>query len=334
MRTGQGVAIDVYGSRKVWLVSAATVVVCSAGHLLVSSADSPLIFALRIALQTGIAGFFGASISYVSGRAPVEHVVEVVGTLGTSGFIGTVLGTLLGDRLLGADKEPTMMFVAASTIGCLAFVFGLLATEGAQRPMSRRRPPLTWLLRRYHPGPMLLMGVAAGFGLGIPTIYVRPFSVELGIPGIAWFFFPYMAVAFTTRLSIRRMPARFGLRPVVLVGVLCLTLGMLSFVAVQKDWHFLLPALSMGIAHAIMFPTVVAGGSTAFPARYRGLGTTVMLATFDLGSFLAFVSVGAIIVQARAAGWPAYGTMFTCVAALLATSGIVYFRWSRPKRTI
>ncbi|HWA98886.1 MAG TPA: MFS transporter [Pirellulales bacterium] len=324
MRTFQGVGIDVHGARKIWIGSAALVIVCCLAHLLLTTSHGPAIFLLRIAMQSGIAGFFGASISFVSAQAAPGRVVEVVGTLGTSGFVGTVLGTTLGDWLLDEYGPPVRMFGLAASIACVALVCGWLTGEPAPRRARRRRPPWFWLLRRYHPGALMLMGVAAGFGLGIPTVYVRPFAEELGIAGIGWFFVPYMAVAFCSRLALRGLPARFGLRPLAITGAVMLAVGMLSFEAVSQGWHLLLPALSMGVAHAVMFPTVVAGGSTAFPSRYRGLATTFMLAMFDFGNFVAFVSVGAMIVGAKHLGLPGYETMFAIVAAALATSAVVY----------
>jgi MFS family permease len=116
---------------------------------------------------------------------------------------------------------------------------------------------------------------------------------------------------------------------VVTIGAVTIAIGMLSFNLVAAGWHMLVPAMFMGVAHAIMFPTVVAGGSTSFPPRYRGLGTTFMLAMFDLGSFLAFVSVGAMIVAAKHFGLPAYETMFVIVTGLLSAVGITYFLMSR-----
>ncbi len=334
MRSMQGVGIDVYGARKMWIGSAALTVVCCLGHLLITTAYGPSIFILRIALQTGIAGFFGASISYVSARAPVANVVEIVATLGTSGFVGTILGTVMGDLLIGAGNDSIHLFMIAAAICGAALVFGWLATDGQTRPLQmRRRPPIAWLVRRYHPGPLLIMGVAAGFGLGIPTVYVRPFAEELGIDGMSWFFFPYMLVAFAARITMRRLPALIGMRPVVTVGAVTIALGMLSFNVVTTGWHMLVPAVFMGLAHAIMFPTVVAGGSTAFPPRYRGLGTTFMLAMFDLGNFIAFVSVGAMIVAAKHLGLPAYETMFVVVSILLAAAGVAYFVASRERVT-
>ncbi|HEX4130949.1 MAG TPA: MFS transporter [Pirellulales bacterium] len=332
MRTFQGVGIDTHGARKIWIGSAALVIACCFAHLTLTTANGPAIFLVRIATQSGIAGFFGATISFVSGRAPQMRVVEVVGTLGTSGFIGTVLGTELGDWLLGADNTPSRMFMLAGSVACVSLACGWLARDGVLRRPRRNRPPWFWLVARYHPGALMLMGVSAGFGLSIPTVYVRPFTEDLGIESIGWFFVPYMTIAFGSRLALRGLPAALGLRAMAAAGGASLAAGMLTMLVVRQGWHLLLPAVFMGVGHAIMFPTVVAGGGAAFPARYRGLGTTFMLAMFDLGGFLAYVSVGAMVVGAKHLGLPAYHTMFALVAGLLGIAAGVYIWMTRVRK--
>ncbi len=72
-----------------------------------------------------------------------------------------------------------------------------------------------------------------------------------------------------------------------------LLVNQLAFLLVRSEWMLALPGAGYGIAHAILFPTTVALGSGAFPNRYRGLGTTVMLACYDFG----------LLVGAPIAGW-------------------------------
>lgn len=336
MRLAQGVGIDTYGARTVWLWSAAGFVVSCAGHLWVHDAHSPLIYLLRIAYNSSIAGVFGASITYISRSAPVFRMAEVVGTLGTSGFIGMVTGTYLGDRLFGEGPvEPIhieRMFQIASVLGLVAFGFAWLATRGSLPPLKRKQPSFIWLVRRYHPGMVLLVGVAMGFGLGLPQTFLRPFAAELGIAQIALFFGVYTPTAFVTRMCIRRLPERIGIRPMILIGLSSLVLSMVLCLAVRQHWHLILPAVFLGIAHALLFPSVVAGGSSSFPVRYRGLGTTLVLAMFDLGNLLGAPTAGIILHVSGQLGLPRYSVMFFVVSVLLASAGLCYAWSSRGQR--
>lgn len=336
MRLAQGVGIDTYGPRTVWLWSSIGVVVSLLGHMAIGRIDTPAIYMLRILFNTSIAGFFGASITYVAGQAPVARMAEVIGSLGTSGFVGMMLGTSLGDVLLGGlsaeRSELNHMFEMAALLAATSFVFSWFATRGSARPVKRRRLPTLWLLRRYHPGAVLLCGVAMGFGLGLPGIFLRPFTSSLGIPGIAIFFWVYAPTAFATRLSSRRFPERYGVRPMILVGMAALVGGILSFLLVQHAWQLVAPAVLMGCAHAFLFPAVLAGGSSAFPGRNRGLGTTLMLAMFDLGNLIGNPTAGGLLRLARLTGLPPYPTMFLVIAGVLVMAAATYAWFSRGAR--
>jgi MFS family permease len=324
MRLFQGQAIDHYGARRVWIMSSAAFVVACLMHLTVGTADGPAIFFWRIVLQTAIAGFFGASISFVSASNPAEHVAEVIGTLGTSGFLGIIAGTILGDALLGVSGRIELMFLVSAGISALACLFGHLATAHFAPPPPQSRPPLAGVLRRYHPGPVLVMGVATGFGLGLPTIFLRPYAVELGIPNLGAFFYPYMATALITRLAIRRLPSLLGIRPVVLIGLAHMVAAILLLAIVRREWHLYPPALLLGVAHACMFPSIVASGSVAFPHRYRGLATTLMLATFDVGSLIGQPTFGGLWDVATGLGWPGFRVAFVVSAVAIALAGCWY----------
>lgn len=340
MRLGQGFGIDAYGPRQIWLFSSVLFIVTCLAHLLATDVNSPFVYVLRVLYQSSLAGFFGASITYISGRAPVARIAEVVGTLGTSGFVGMVLGTRLGDHLLNFTKidrsHVDSMFIAAAILGSLSLVLSWLATRDHEPPVRRKRLPLLRVLRRYHPGCILLVAAATGCGLALPGVFLSRYAAHLKIADIGLFFTVYCPTAFVARMSMRSVPERFGIRPMIFGGMLAMVSGMLLFLAVRQPAHFVFPAVSIAIAHALLFPAVIAGGSGVFPVRYRGLGTTVSLAAFDFGCLVGSPIVGEILYWAERYKWPAYPTMFVSMAALLGALGLVYaaseFSKSRAKQ--
>lgn len=336
MRFGQGVGIDAYGPRHIWLWSGILFVSTCLAHLLVTHVNGPLVYALRVLYQSSLAGFFGASITYISGRAPVARIAEVVGTLGTSGFIGMVLGTRLGDRLLNFTKidrgHVDRMFLAAAILGSLSLVLSWLATRGHEAPVRRRRLPVFHVLRRYHPGRVLLIAVATGFGLSLPGVFLSPYAAHLKIADIGLFFTVYCPTAFVARISMRNVPERFGIRPMIFGGMLAMVAGVLLFLIVREAWQFVFPAVSIAVAHALLFPAVIAGGSGAFPARYRGLGTTLSLAFFDFGCLVGSPIVGEALYWSERFGLPPYPMTFAIVAALLSSLWLIYAASSRASR--
>ena len=323
MRLFQGAGIDRYGPRIIWTASLLGFITSCLAQLLLTRVDGPAIYFWRVVYQTSIAGIYGASIAYVSARAPVERLAEVVGTLGTSGFLGMQCGTLLSD-LLSALAPLWSLFLGAATLGTASLVCALFGARNAVRHPQHRRLPTWHVLRKYHPGPLLVVAAAMGFGLSLPTVFVRPFAASLQVASISWFFSVYTMTAFGTRLALRRMVDTYGTRLVSLCGLATLIAGMLCFIPIGKPWQFMAPALLIGAAHAMLFPAATAGVSLSFPARYRGLATTLTMAFFDFGAFIASPMAGGLLWIAEQNGWPPYPTMFASVATFLALLAAAY----------
>jgi MFS family permease len=336
MRMFQGVGIDRYGPRRVWLLSLVLFMVSMLAHLPITRVDGVAIYLVRILMTTSLAGAFGASITYVSLRVPEVRMAEIIGTLGSSGFLGMALGPTLGDWLFEVPEitryHIDRMFWLAAVAGAVSFVAAALATRGEVRRKPRRRqPPFFRLVWRYHPGIILLVSVAMGVGIGMPHTFLKAFASELDIVRIKWFFLVYAATAFLVRISVRGVPERYGIRAMILGGLACLSVSLLLYLIVTDRWLLMVPAVMGGVAHALLFPAVVGGGSVSFPSRYRGLATTLMLAMFDLGVLVGQPLIGGIVVLAPRFGLPGYPTMFVTLAVAMAVVGVIYAVMSRAR---
>ena len=332
-----GWAIDRYGARRVWLAALALLTLCCLAHLPVTSYHGPAIYILRIFFCCAIAGIFGASMTFISGRAPTARMAEMLGMIGTSGFVGMVFGTQIGDMLCGTyavtRNQINLMFVIAAGFGGIALFFAWLATWGQTIPPRRRRPPLYWLLRRYQPGTVLLVSAAMGIGIGLPGAFLRTYAADLDITRIGVFFAVYAPTAIITRLSTYRLPQRFGLRPMILAGMACMLLSQLTFLVVRNEWSLAIPGFGYGVAHAILFPSTIALGSSAFPNRYRGLGTTLMLAAYDFGLLVGAPVAGWIVDSGTSLGLPGYPIMFCSMAAMFALVGALFAVSASPRQS-
>ena len=335
MRSAQGVAIDRYGARRVWLLSLASFAISLVAHLGIARANGPGIYLVRMLMQTSIAGVFGASITSISRRVPPERMAEIVGTLGTSGFLGVLLGPQLSDWICGSGPigrlQLDRLFLAAASLAVLALVATWWATRGEPHPPRRRLPAMFPVLRRYNPGVVMLVAVAVGGALTIPNTFLRTFADERNIPNIGFFFAVYAVIAFVVRLLTRNLFVRYGNRPWVLLGMGLLCVSFPLYLVVHRPWELVIPGVVAGVAHAVLFPSVVASGSTCFPERYRGLATTLMLAMFDLGSLVGAPLVGGILHWARVVRLPAYPTMFVTMAMLAGSIATVFFLSSNPR---
>jgi len=333
MRLVVGSCIDHYGSRAVWLGSILLFSAACFAHLTITHCHGPAIYALRIVWCCAVAGFFGAMMTFISGRASVARMAEMIGVLGTAGFLGMIAGTQLGDQLLSkpiARWQIERMFATAGLLGLGSAAFVYLSTRGCAHAVPQKRPAPLRVLRRYRPGKVFVVGIAMGIGLGLPGTFLATYVAELGLPGIGLFFGVYAPTAIVTRLLTRRLPERLGTTPMILAGIAALSISQLLFLPVDAEWWLIVPGIGYGIAHAVLFPSIVAAGSRSFPPQHRGLGTTVMLSTWDLGTLVGAPTAGAILEFSSRVGLPSYPTLFISVAILLGGVG-VYFGLSERR---
>jgi MFS family permease len=332
-RIALGSCIDTYGSKVVWLGSTVLFVATCFAHLLVTSHTGVGIYALRVLYCCSIAGVYGASMTFVSGRGPTDRMAEMIGMLGTAGFLGTVAGTVLGDYMLNsvqADRDQIVtMFVAAGVLASLSYPFAWLATRTEVRPKPSPHASLIDVVRRHHPGAVLVVGAATGVGLGLPGVFLRPYAATLDIPRIGLFFMVYAVAAIITRVLTRHWPQRYGTRLIIVVGMVGMAASVALFLLVRSEWQLIWPAIAFGFSHAIVFPSVVAAGSATFPLRHRGLATLLTLAAFDIGQLTGAPMAGAVLAYSPSAGLDPYPTMFLAMAGLLALIGVWYAIASR-----
>lgn len=328
MRLAQGLGIDRFGPRRVWLWSLLLLAAANAAHLTVTSLDSPAVYLLQIGIRTAFAGAFGASITYISFQVPPARAAEVIGALGASGFVGMMAGTALGD-FMGAGAEITRtsineMFLICSGMALAALFFAWRATTDPVRPPQRKLPPLVPVIKRFHPGVLLLVALAIGIGLGMPGVFIRPFAKENGITVLAWFFWTYAPTALVLRIVTRGWSTTYGARPLILVGLGSAVVGTASLIFVTKGWHFVLPALFFGISHALLYPAVTGSASTSFPTRFRGIGVALVLAMYDLGTLIGAPLGGSLHAAAGAMHLPKWTVMFSAFAGVLTAIAVIY----------
>jgi MFS family permease len=328
MRLVQGLGIDRYGAGRIWQLSAALYVASLMAHLALSTAYGPGIFIVRAVMQTSLAGIFGSSITFVSLRVSPQRIAEMVGTLGTSGFLGMLIGPQLSDWICGGtggEGRVQLMFVTAAGIAALATLATWLATVGDPPPNVRRRPSVWRMVRRYTPLTVALVAAGMGAGFAIPMTFLRPFAAELGVNRIGLFFGVYAATAFAARLATRQLFERHGNRPWILLGLVLLTVSFLLYIPVRASWQLAAPGAVAGVAHALLFPSVMSAGTIVFPRRFRGVATSVMLAMFDCGTFLGAPVVGACVHHLRDESLAAYPVMFAGAAAVLLAMTLTFW---------
>ena len=332
-RCFQGVAIDRYGAHRIWLLSLVLLVVCLLGHLWVQSLHPPGIHLLRILYTVSLAGAFGASITYVTLRAPPSRMGEMIGMLGSSGFIGMAIGPSIGDWLFSgveAQHLTTKLFTWSTGSASFSLVCAVLATWGESIDRSHSDGSalarLWTLVRKYHPGWTLLVGFAMGIGIGMPGTFLSAFASERGIADLGWFWLPYATVAFVVRILTRTLADEWGTRPTILTGLILMAGSMIAYLVVSTGPTLMLSAALGGMAHAFLFPATVSEGNQSFPSEYRGLATNLMLTMFDIGLLIGQPVFGWSVEISRANQLDGYAVSFTGLACMLVLVAVVYTR--------
>lgn len=328
MRLTLGRWLDRYGPRLIWVVSLLILAGVCFAHWGVTDYQGLPIYLLRIGFATALAGGFGAWTTLIVNQFPGRRMPELLSILGAAGFVGLMLGAHVGDLLCAVDeigrRETDRLFLAAGLFALGVIPFAWAATRGVKLPVRRRRVPAMQILVRYQPGWVLLVGVVSGAALALPTIFLRPFAAELDIPQIGLFFTVSAITTFASRVAMRTTHDWLGLPRLILFGLVLMVISQMLFLVVQTSWQLAIPALSFGVSQAILFPMVVAAGVVTFPRRYRGLGSALLLSTFDIGQLFGAPLGGLIVHASKSFGLPGYPAMFLSMATALVVVGAIY----------
>lgn len=321
LRLGVSHLIDDLGTRRAW--SGCTVLFI-AGCVLFLLCDrlNWLIYAARIAFVVGITGMFACSVTHIQNHVPAHRRTEVIGNLGSSGFIGMILGSNLGDWLLHAlphgRPQFLALFGAATLIGVIYLGVILWLTDGQRHERRQPSPPAYRLLFRYWPGMVVAVAMIMGLGVTVTTVFLTRFATQQQIPSIGVFFTGYAISAFSFRMLAANWSRTIGRHWMLVRGLLGHTMGHLMLSFVTHGWQFVLPSIVCGFGHALLFPAVVSLGAGAFPKEARGAGTAIILGFTDFGSLVCSPLLGRIIVASG------FQTMFWTSSGLAALVACVY----------
>ncbi len=264
-----------------------------------------MIYIVRSSLFVGTAIVFTSGLTYISQTAPDHRRTEAIGIFGIGGFLGMLVGPLLGDLVLG-DRERgnfVTLFVVATLANALPLIglYFLRPTDSEGTKSSVRLAEFISITRRHWPGMILLVDFAFGVCMSGPFIFVASFidraELEMdGISVIGIFFACYAGLGIIVRLSSRRLPDRIGARKVLFGGMLFMSLGMCCFglVDAQHSWMIVIPALLAGTGHSLMFHTMVSLTLETFPNAVRGTGSALALMMLDLGTLVGAPILGLI----------------------------------------
>lgn len=326
-----GQMLDRYGPRRVWSLSAVLFTFACLTFMFCREV-SFAVFAARTAFAIGIAGMSTASIVQIQHQTPWHRRTEVIGNFGSSGFVGMVIGSVSGDVLYKAIADThtkfQVLFALSAILGVLVMGLAFAVTRGYRHERPAVQPAPHRLILKYWPGMIMFVGMMIGVSLMVTTVFLTRMSTHRQLSGISLFFFGYCGSAFAFRVASSSWSRVVGRRWLVLLGLAGHALGHLFLAHATQQWHLVLPAITSGFGHAMLFPSVVSLGSGAFPREYRGTGTTVVLGFTELGSVVSAPILGGIIDRCRASGMAdPFAPMFYSSAGFAVFAAVAYW-WS------
>ena len=115
-----------------------------------------ILFAARAAFFVGLTGMFACSMTHIQNHVPPERRTEIIGNLGSSGFVGMILGSNIGDWILLSVPDKRLKFLllfgGAALIATFYLVIVILMTRDQLHERPSPTPPAFRLMLRFWPG--------------------------------------------------------------------------------------------------------------------------------------------------------------------------------------
>ncbi|MCG6155718.1 MFS transporter [Rubinisphaera margarita] len=313
-----GQLIDRYGVRPLWL-ACSMLYLAGIGLMIGVPSLGVTMYLGRAFFAFGLGGMFACSMTHIQNQVPPHRRTEMIATLGSSGFLGMIIGSQLSDVILAFTPDTMVrhwaLFGSSASMALLYLILVFAITRNERFEVQTDSPSAIPLLRRYWPGWVVLVAMMIGMAFTCSSVFIARYATSLGLRGVGTYFTAYAISAFIVRIATRHTSKIYGRHRMIVAGMIGHAIGYTGLCYVTAEWHFALPAICSGFAHALLFPCVVSLGTEPFPKQFRGTGTTLVLCFIDLGGVLTAPLLGAIIDHV---GFQAM-FMTTAVAALVST---------------
>lgn len=328
-----GVLSDRWGRRLWLLIGALFFVIVPFFYWLVKTPEQLLL--IRIIHGTATAIYGPVTFAYIAERLP-DRVAQSLGWFGLARSGGYVVGPALAGWLL-LSMDASTIFTLIGLLSLLALLPVLLLPEPIER-RQREFPPLLAQTRAAlaagsrTPGIWLSGGMEAGVFIALYTIKaflpVYGLSAGINVALIGLFFSLQEAVYIFTGPAGGWIGQRFGYRAAILSGMLMLSAGV-GLVSMLHGSAILLPALLLGLAQSLIFPSTAALVTNQISPENLGAGMGLVGMMENLGKVLGPVLCGALI---GAFGFQTVLSGLAGVLLLVALLTIVSVRGGRHPR--
>ena len=326
--------------RRVWLlIGACFFAVMPFLYRFIHTPEQLLVIRLVHGLATAIYG--PVTLAYIAelsrseqGRVDTDpSIAENIGWFEMARSGGYVIGPLLAGWLL-LSHDPVAVFTLIGVISCAVFLPVLNLPETRLNSKRKRKPVLQHIVNAIRdgsrtPAVWLTGGLEAVTFIALYTLkaFLPLYALEAGVSValVGLYFSLNEAAHVLCKPFCGRLGDRFGYLPTISLGMLLLAAALPLVLAVDQGPLFLLPALLMGVAQALIFPAAKALVSNRISPEHLGAGMGLIGMMQNFGKVAGPV-LGGFAIAALGYG----GALLSLSAMLLVGTAVIWGVFVQP----
>lgn len=320
IRPFSGYLVDVYPRKHLFLFGITLFVLTFSGYYFAAT----VLFLVVLRFVHGL--FWG--ISTVSANTvaidiiPSSRRAEGIGFFGVNTNLAMAIAPFIAVKIYDAYGFKTLIS-SALLMGFLSITAALfIKVPYRERPTNR--PALSLdrfiLLKAI---PIFLNQLLLSFGWGTLIAFAVLYGKEINIRNSGIFFLFLAAGLILSRITSGKLVDRGYLHQVMVVAILVITIGYLSFSLFHNIFFFSLSAFLIGIGYGTLFPALQTIYINMAPASRRGTANSTYLTGFDLG-----IGSG-MLIGAYLAGIYGFANMYLITAGASFSALFIYWFNSR-----
>lgn len=285
---------DRHGRRPYLLLGAGLLMLTASAFVFISVLDS-VPYLLR-GLQ-GIAfacWFVNASTLAVDLVDPTRRG-SALGLFGVSTLVTYGAAPALAEWIAGM-RGFTPVFVLAAGWCVLA---GLLSVYIPVPPRAAKssRATRSWFHLATRPviGRIGLNALLMGLAFGTVLVFCQPQALAKGIAPVSMLPLSFALTSIVIRLAFSRLVDGRGQHTVLLVSLIAMAVGTGALAGVDGRAAYALCGALVGIGHSLAYPTLNVLLINRLPAHEHGVGMSLFVAAFNVGTILAQFGFGLLI---------------------------------------
>jgi MFS family permease len=286
--------LDRVGRRPALLLGTLITCLSSLAMPLAHAVDVTL-FAIRIVQGVGFALVFNAASAATADLASGARLGEAIGMLGTASLISNALAPALAESA-ALTFGWSWVFIAAAVMSAVSFAIGLGVPETPRVPSDASA-----VIPRRGAKRITYAALLNGAAFATLFTFTQPHALDLGSVRVSGFFVGYTVAAVAVRLLFGNAADRLG-RALVARYSFAFYAVVVCSMALLVPGYLELFGFAFGIAHGLLYPSLVAlAAERSDPAR-RGAMLTLLNGAFYFGGGLILLGGGLV---ANATSYPA-----------------------------